>query len=119
MCQPCQNDQFEPNDTVEMPTPIGQVPAGAQLNLCGGPDFYEVVLAAGGTVSVQVNFLHEAGDVDVRLYGPDGMETVESAVSTDDNETLEYLSEAGGKHVLEVYGFRDVFNTYTMSVEIR
>ena len=118
MCQPCQPDQFEPNDTIEMPIQVAQVPAGAPLNLCGGPDFYEVMLAPGGTVVAQVNFLHADGDIDVRLFGPDGM-TAESAVSTDDNETLEYLSEMGGKHVLEVYGFQGIYNTYTMSVEVR
>ena len=69
-CQPCQPDQFEPNDTIVCPFRLLRF---AEPPLNSGDRTYEVMLAPGGTVVAQVNFLHADGDIDVRLFGPDGM----------------------------------------------
>ncbi len=118
MCGPCPGDGFEPNDALEQAIPANQVQPGAQLNTCNGPDFFSVEAAAGQTILVDLSFLHEDGDVDTRLYDPAG-EVVDRGNSSDDNETIEYVTEMGGRFTVEVYGFRDVYNVYTMSIQVQ
>ena len=91
---------------------------GGNLNTCGGPDFYALNAGAGQTITAAINFVHMLGDVDMRLY--DGMmNQVSSSAGTMDNETIEYLVEMDGTYFVEVYGFSDVYNEYTMSVSVQ
>ena len=117
-CEGCQPDQFEPNDDLMTPIDVNQVPAGAMLNTCGGPDFFEVNVPAGATLVVDVLFSHEQGDIDVRVFDGMGGQAA-NGVSTTDNENVEFLAQMGGKYTVEVFGFRDVYNTYSLSVSTR
>ena len=87
----------------------------AMHNTCGGPDYYGFELPAGKLLRVQVSFTHANGDVDVRLRDQAG-EQVASSAGTEDGEEFEYTSETGGFHVLEVYGFRGVYNEYQLQM---
>ena len=60
------------------------------------------------------------GDVDVRLYeAGDLTQTVASSAGVSDNENIMYLSEGGGTYFIEVYGYSDVYNEYTLSVTLQ
>ena len=57
------------------------------------------------------------GDVDLRLYGPQGNQVSQSA-GVDDEESISYSVMEGGLYTIEVYGFRDVYNEYTLNVSV-
>ena len=47
------------------------------------------------------------------------MEQVATSAGTSDMEEISYLSEMDGVYFIEVYGFRDVYNEYTISVSVQ
>lgn len=115
-CKPCAPDGFEPNDSFEQAIPVNSV--NGSLNTCGGPDFYAINAGAEQTIIANLSFIHMSGDIDIKLY--DGaMEQVELSAGTMDGESIEHLVEVGGTFFLEVYGYSDAFNDYTMSVMVQ
>jgi hypothetical protein len=115
-CKSCNPDTFEPND--DQGSAIPHNLAGGTLNTCGGPDFFSVEVAAGRTLNVTVSFTHMSGDIDVRVFNQ-AMEQVATSAGTSDMEEISYLSEMDGVYFIEVYGFRDVYNEYTISVSVQ
>ena len=115
-CKSCSSDPFEPNNDSASAIPAQSV--GGNLNTCGGPDFFAVEAAPGRTINVTVSFTHMTGDIDLRLYDQ-ALEIVASSGGTSDNEEISYLAEMGGVYFIEVYGFRDVYNEYTLNVAVQ
>ena len=121
ICQPCQPDPAEPNNSLEGAVSIERA-LGQELNVCGARDFFKFEASPGQTIRATVLFTHESGDVDMKLYGPSetGEPTVvESSLGTMDNESVEYTVERAGVHYLEVYGFgTDNLNTYRVEFSL-
>lgn len=113
MCVPCQPS--EAPSTLESPNMVDVAGYRGSHNTCGGPDFYGFNMAPNQLLRVEVSFAHAEGDIDIKLIDPMGM-TATSSAGTMDLETLEYTSPAGGFYVLEVYGFRGVFNQYQLQM---
>jgi uncharacterized protein YozE (UPF0346 family) len=58
------------------------------------------------------------GDIDLKLY--DAMDSeVASSTGTMDSETISYTVETSGQYFIKVYGFRDVYNEYSLQVGVR
>ena len=110
--------QCQPSDapsSVESPNSIDVTGYRGMHDTCGGPDYFGFELPAGKMLRVEVSFTHENGDIDVKLNDATGMQVASSA-GTEDTENIEYMSETGGFHVLEVYGFRGVYNEYQLQL---
>ena len=74
------------------------------------------------TIDVAVDFVHAAGNLDLRLYGPDGA-LLDSSNSRDDNESIRLASEADdplpqGQYWVEVYGRGFDENSYRLRVTL-
>ncbi|MBU0552206.1 hypothetical protein KKB55_13485 [Myxococcota bacterium] len=113
----CVDDPLEENDSEASPRPLG---AGAYpgLKLCGDDvDWYIVELCAEGTLNVNVAFTHANGDLDARLYAPDGR-NVASGTSVNDDEVLSFTTMQDTALLLSIYGFQGAWNDYTLSLEI-
>ena len=116
-CGLCTSDPFEPNDDITAPIPIDSA-IGQQLNLCAGADFFVFNLNQGQTVDLTINFIHMTGDVDMRLYGPDEG-VVASSLGVSDTEDISFTAMVAGNYILHVYGFREVYNDYTLNAVFR
>ena len=114
-CVSCTPDALEPNNSF-MEAVVADRAAGAQLNTCGGADFYAVEVGAGKTLNARVSFVHDSGDIDVRLYDRDGTTQLASSAGTDDNEEISHMVMEAGVYFINVYGFLGANNTYTLSV---
>ena len=78
-----------------------------------------IAVCSGGTVRVELNFVHRNGDIDARLLNDVGI-SLESAVSSTDNETLSWRNPGAEIATidLEVYGFSGAENQYDMRITL-
>ena len=117
-----------PDDPLEDPS--GQEPAfdasgglsRADLVACDGDeDWFDVTVTPGQTIVVDAFFSNAEGDIDLRLYDAAGV-LVRSSSSTDDDESLSYLSVAGGTYQLKVFldddGGEVPGNPYSLSIQV-
>lgn len=89
------------------------------LQICAGDlDFWSFQAQAGSQITVDVLFSHAAGDLDVRLLGPDGM-VVGQSQDSDDNEQVRLVAPAAGTYVLEVLGYMGAENSYRLSLDVQ
>jgi hypothetical protein len=116
-CSTCSDDPLEPNDRPDAP----RIDPGnyAGLYVCAGnDDFYRLRLAAGDRLTARAYFSHATGDIDMKLLAPDGETRLEGSVSvTNDEEIVHTVTEAGD-YVLQVYGFAEAENEYTLDVAV-
>jgi hypothetical protein len=116
----CMDDAFEGgagNDTRETALPLNDA-TGRELAICGDDeDWYTIDLQAGVEAAFTLTFTHADGDIDARLYGPDG-DQVRSSRTSSDNEEFTYQAQANGPHTLQVFGYELERNTYTLQVEL-
>lgn len=115
----CMEDLLEPNATPAQAPKIQPNQPYAGLALCPGDlDWYKVDLVAGKTVTVAIQFVDAAGDLDLRLYGPS--DTTKPVASSNnpglDGESIEYLVKTTGTHWIRVNGFNGAANAYTLKV---
>jgi hypothetical protein len=115
VCGPCEADNYEPNDHLAEAIPIALVEMGHLLNTCGGSDFFSFETSVGQSLTIELLFDHEVGDLDMRVYDPSG-EVVERSVSVSDDEIVPFLPQLNGVFIVEVYGFGGVYNGYGLNV---
>lgn len=110
----CEPDDFEPNNTPEEAT-AAEFPISA-TSCNGDGDFYRFPspVAAGEAFRVNVEFLHNEGDIDAALANED-QEAVALGGSVTDNETLTAVSD-GRDYYLYVYPFSGEAK-YSVSVD--
>ncbi len=105
----CTDDGLEDNDTLETARPIGG--STAALRVCtGDDDFYSFALGAGDTLTVLAEFTDTEGDIDVRVLNSAGA-AVASAVTTTDDEILEYTAVEAGTYYVRVNLYLDTGST--------
>jgi hypothetical protein len=113
---PCDSDVFEPNDSAAQATVLTELPfqpVGSNwqlvvnsLTVCkpGTADWYAFDLEAGSHLSVSVAF--PAGkDIDIYLYGPDGVDELDSGAGTSNPEVVDFSGDpvpGTGRYYLEV-----------------
>ena len=119
----CVDDAWEDNDSVATPSLLGPGTRSG-LHACDGDeDYFSISLAAGDELTVNVLFSHVEGDIDAQLQNSAGSVVLESAYSTNDNETLgPYVAAFGGVVVLRVHLYSDAGgiegNPYDLDVSI-
>jgi hypothetical protein len=105
----CEPDSKEPNDS---PEAAKAVSAGDyDLSICDTAetpedwDFFVVQLAQGETISVEVAFEHDNGDLDCDLSRDGTAETILAfSNGTSDEEHFSYTAEQTRDYVIAVYG---------------
>lgn len=117
-------DLFEQNDTrtTAKPFPIG---TQGDLSLCwqGGTlndnDYYSVFVPSGATLTVDVRFAHDQGNLDVEIFRGQLGGAVAFARSSDDDETAMTTNAGTGEtYVVRVYGSGVQRFTTSYSLEI-
>jgi len=119
----CLDAQYEPNDTAAQATPITTASAMfTGLEICRADDVDVFSFEAGINQRIQItlNFVHDIGDVDVRLFRPSQSGNVTRygsaaawSVGVSDTETIDYVTTESGMHYILVYANRP--NRYSMS----
>lgn len=124
----CRDDDYEENDAREDAAALrfdgpGFGPEQGLVACRRDRDWYRFdVPSAGSSIRVVLNFVHADGDLDVRLYGPDGRVFAEGT-SADDDELIEYLAGPGnpspaGTWWVEVYARGLDENVYSLELEL-
>lgn len=113
-------DQYEDNDALLTAFNLGTLSGVESLtNLSiDDDDWFQFTTLGTGTAdsSVQIDFLHAAGDIDLRLVDANG-ELIAASDSTGDRETLSLDGLAAGRYYIHVYGFVGVTNpNYTLTI---
>lgn len=110
-CNGCADDELEPND---VPFAAMALASGSySLALCPcREDWFRFELPEGGGVDARATFTHADVDIDLRLMraadAEAGSDTwVASSQTTSDEESISYVSTAGGTYYLRVYSFQD------------
>lgn len=112
---PGEDDAYEENDSAFDAAPMG---AGLYEDLVAwDEDWYRLEVQPGWQLTVQIEFLHAAGDLDMVLYDEefhelarsDGVGNSEQVVNTNHAKTTQTF-------YLEVYGYGEDTNSYSMRI---
>ncbi len=123
----CNEDDLEPNDTPDDASDFWvEDPPFTGRQICSGnEDWYITILDAGETLLLDLTFSHDAGDLDVALYDsavtPETLQEHEltQAISSDDNEHLEYPAPIYDFYFIRVEGYSGAENSYTISLGVQ
>lgn len=118
-------DQFEPNDNFGSATlfrnrvsieSLTIDETGLEPPALFDQDYYQFNLNAGQSVSVDVLFVDDKGDIDVELFDPSDA-SVAGGFSVSDNESFSYEAVQSGLHRLRVSGFGGAKNIYDLEID--
>ena len=114
----CDDDELEDNDTAEGATTfeLGEPLMGLQI-CAGDDDWFELEICPGGRVTIDLQFADADGDLDVNLTDADGR-SLRQGQSSDDNERIQYRSDAGETVRLRIYGASDASNAYSLEAVV-
>jgi len=111
-------DGFEPNGDSSVATSISEG-SYQSLEICANDaDWYAIDATAGQTISINVQFSHAAGDLDMTLYDS-SVTQVATAQSSDDNETLSVEAGSSGTHYLKVFGYNGAVAPYALVLDLQ
>ncbi len=119
----CVEDRFEGNNDFNTPLELEAVSESYEgLTACGPTrDFFEICPPAGSTVSFDVVFEHDDGDIDVILSNSD-RQRIDNSNGVQDRELVQVTNtEEGQCYILEVFLFAGrpaTGNGYSFSVEV-
>ena len=112
-------DQAGLNDRIprEGDDPLDQLDAEelpVELRVCpGDSDFWPVPLMLRDTLTATTDFVHDDGDLQLKLYRPNGTVRLGSSGRTD-QESFEYQAESTGTYYLRIYGEGEDMGAYTL-----
>ena len=112
----CSDDEFEPNDNNDQSSSIQEGTYSA-LNSCN-EDWYQIELQEEQELQVELQFVHQQGDLDMELYADDGTVILTSNTVTD-VESITHTSTYQGLHYWRVLLRSDTGSTgnnYMMQV---
>ena len=112
----CADDQYEENDSLSTPASF-KLGAYNSLRLCSNDDdFYSIPLTAQQTLSIQLDFSNQAGNLDLYLLKADGT-SLRSSVTTNNGESItNYTPSANGNVVVKVTGRSGASNSYGITL---
>ena len=90
----------------------------AELRLCPeDSDYWPVEMLWRDTLSAAIDFVHEDGDLQMKLHRPDGTVRLGSSGRTD-REAIEFQAETSGIYYLNVYGDGEDMGAYTFDYTV-
>jgi hypothetical protein len=114
----CVLDQHEPNNTYLEATGILNNSQIERLSICDAEEDWYLVLFPAGEARVTVNFSHQDGDIDLKLYDDTGTNLLFSSTGMTDSETIAISSIEESYYLINVYGYGTVNNYYSISIEV-
>ncbi len=113
----CLPDALEPNNTPTFAKPL-EIGLVEDLAVCPYElDWYTVKAEAGETITITANFVHEDGDIDLRLYKPGKFgSAIASSATKKAPEQIVYKATEAGTFYLRVGGFTGDSNVYSLQV---
>ena len=123
---PCVNptaDAYEDNDTCATAQPAAG-PAISALNVQNGDeDFYIITTQPGALTFIDVNFVHNNGDLDIKLFDDlacTNQVAISQSVSDDETVSFQNVSGSPLDVVLHVYGYGSGFgcNDYDIAISV-
>ncbi len=113
----CTDDPNEDDDTREQARQLlpDEVAMG---RVCpGDEDWFRFDVSAPARATLLLTFQHAQGDLDLRLYAPDGS-LVASSLSVTNDEYIDATLDTPGIYHVQVSGWRDARNTYELLLDI-
>ncbi len=94
-----EDDTYEPDDTCTAGTLIGEGRIDNLQCLPGDPDWFKVIVPAGGTLNFDIFFSHFSDDLDLRLYELGGSTPVDESLTTTNNESVSIVNPLDSSQV--------------------
>lgn len=117
----CTSDAMEPNDSCGAAVSVTQGSYNG-LNACAqDSDYFEIAVAPGEQLTLFLDFVDSAGNIDARLSSGDCFATYDTGTSTNNDETLTWTNTGATTEnvVLEVYmGDATQQNGYDLDVTL-
>jgi len=111
------DDEYEENDVnseARLLTP------GDYNLVCNGSDldYFNITVAMGNVIDIEITFTHSAGDLDLYLYNNTGG-LVNESETVSDKESVSYNATYNGNYtiVIDQYGTVMPYQSYTMSID--
>ncbi len=105
-----------PRDGEDPLAPLEELPA--ELRVCpSDSDYWPVDLLWRDQLSANITFVHDDGDLQLKLHRPNGSARLGSSGRTD-TEVIEYQAEESGTYFLRVYGEADAMGPYTIDYSV-
>jgi hypothetical protein len=79
-------------------------------------DAYSFAVDAGCNIEVSIQFFTDDGDLDLRLYDPEG-NVIELSDGTTNSESITAAASVSGSYVAEVDGYLDASNAYLLQCQ--
>ena len=113
-------DAYELNDSFATAYSLGAVQNfnvnGLSIHATGNDDYYSIVAGSNGTLSLDIDFTHAYGDVDLQVLDAAQVQ-IGLSNSTASQEHLSVPVTAGATYVVRVYGFSGATNPiYNMAI---
>jgi len=109
------DDEFEENDQLSGAKSVS-IGTSYDLIVCeSDEDWFAVSLESGKTYLFSALFIDSEGDLELKLFSSDGIEVADSRTSND-NESFSYPTGSSGIYYIQVFGFQNASNRYTLEV---
>ncbi|MCX7424391.1 MAG: pre-peptidase C-terminal domain-containing protein [Planctomycetia bacterium] len=113
-------DRFEPNDSRAAAADLGTLVDWTENNLsihaAYNRDYYMFTPSHSGTLTVDINFNHSLGNLDLALYNSQGFGPTSTGYG--DNEHVSYSVTAGQMYYIEVIGYSGATNSnYSLVID--
>jgi hypothetical protein len=118
ICPP--DDDLEPNNWFDVPTPLAPGTTIDAIACAEDPDVFVVDLAAGQTLTADLEFSHAEGDLDLLLFEPAGgsWTLLAASDSVTDNERIVHQAARTGPYYLYVEGWEGAQARYRLTVNV-
>ena len=114
------DDIYEENDDFTPATPIAVAPGDTVVLTdlwCGDDDYFKIYLEEGDSLYVELDFIHENGDLDLNVHNPSYDVMVYSHSNTDDEACSAQNVVREQWYYISVVGFCGAKNSYSLSVQ--
>lgn len=115
----CVDTKLEPNESQDLSIILPGPDTYTDLKICeGDKDYFAIDVPDGDTLTVELQFLHADGDIDLQLKDRSG--TVANSFSETDNESATVTNVTGSseRYYIEVRPALGATNDYTMVVTV-
>ncbi|HTY46295.1 MAG TPA: hypothetical protein VMB46_01365, partial [Methanomassiliicoccales archaeon] len=110
------DDGYEPNNVQTAAKPIA--PGNYSL-VCNDDDWFKVAASPEFTLTATITFDPSLGNLDLFLYGTDGVTLLDASQTTGGVEEVVYPIIEAGNYYLLVHGRSGDVNTYNLSIELQ
>ncbi|MFN3200624.1 MAG: CARDB domain-containing protein [Bradymonadia bacterium] len=116
----CVDDDARENEGPLTATDLAEAmsPVDAAVICAFTEDWYALPVLASGPVDIGIDFDHDVGDLDLRVYADDGVTLLGESAGEADGESVQIMIEEGDAPttlLIRVDGFFDAENTYSLS----